>query len=31
MAPDEKHIDSVGTYEGIDGNDLVLGARLTLR
>jgi hypothetical protein len=31
VPPDAKHIDSVGTYEGIDGADLVLGARLTLR
>jgi len=31
VPPDTKHIDSVGTYEGIDGADLVFGARLTLR
>ena len=31
VPPDTKYIDSVGTYEGIDGADLVFGARLTLR
>ena len=31
VPPDAKHIGSIGTYEGIDGSDLVLGARLTLR
>jgi len=31
VPPDEKHFDGLGVYEGIDGADLVFGARLTLR